>query len=213
MAETKPLIKICGITNLDDAKAAVEAGADMLGLIFVESSPRQIHIAEAKKVSAELRGAVKLVGVLVDAKPLKMLAFHELLGLDYIQCHGSESVKSYEEVKPVIKAIAINGDNSWQSDVVTHRKSAELLLFDKPKSLKDDRWLNQALDTLSATTDMPDFLFAGGLTPDNVEATFKRLRAIPGFKGIDVASGVEASPGKKDHDKMYTFCRKIREVS
>jgi phosphoribosylanthranilate isomerase len=211
MANVKPLIKICGITNLDDAKAAVDAGADMLGLIFVESSPRHIHIEEAKKISAQFRDKVKLVGVLVDANPAKMLELQELLGLHYIQCHGSESVKSYEEVKPVIKAIAINGDNNWQQDVATHRKSAELLLFDKPKTLKDNHWLDQTLSTLSTASSMPNFLFAGGLTPDNVQATFKQLQVIRGFRGIDVASGVEASPGKKDHDKMYEFCKIIRE--
>ena len=213
MAEMKALIKICGITNLDDARAAVDAGADMLGLIFVETSPRKVDIEEAKKIAAELRGLVKLVGVLVDAAPTNMLALQEMLGLNYIQCHGSESVKSYEDVKPVIKAISIDGANDWKQEMAMHRQSAELLLLDKPKSLNDDRWLDRTLDALSPSDNMPDFLFAGGLTAENVESTLARLRIIPGFKGIDVASGVETSPGKKDHKKMYTFCRKIREVS
>ena len=138
-------IKICGITSLDDALAALEAGADYLGLIFAQSSPRRVELEAAKEIIAGVAGRAQIVGVFKD-QDLEFVSDLALsLKLDYVQCHGKESV-DYARRLPtkVIKVLELEGvsasDSKLGSLAQEWKEDAHFLLFDRPKLLSDPEW-------------------------------------------------------------------------
>lgn len=194
-------VKICGITNIGDALAAVDAGADYIGLIFVESSPRNIDLRAAKSISAKLgtTRACKLVGVFQNANQDFVNTVKNAVGLDYVQLHGEESPDLCRSHSPSIKAV-----HSVQ-EALRFAGNADLLLIDRPKSNSKANWI-ETIAGHPALHSIPPFLLAGGLTPGNLGAAIECLAGCAGLIGLDVASGVESSPGQKDHKKINEFC-------
>ncbi len=215
-------IKICGITSVDDAMAALNAGADYIGLIFAENSPRKVDYAAAKEIMHSLEGRAKVVGVFKDQELDYVADLAQRLGLDFVQCHGSESVEYVRQLPvKVIRTIELMGFDAdgpdqeqagaqlreskeliemWQGD-------AAIMLFDRPKSLFDPKWYQHAIQQLIAVKPLPlPFFFAGGLSAENVGEVVAALEPF----GVDVASSIESAPGKKDIEKMNDFCRAIK---
>lgn len=215
-------IKICGITSIEDALAALDAGADYLGLIFAQSSPRRVEEAAAKEIIAAVKDRAKVVGVFKDQELNYVAGLAQKLALDFVQCHGAESTDFVRQIPAkVIRTIELEGfdadDLNREQAGARLRESKELIdrwqgeaammLFDRPKSLFDPSWYQRAMQQLIAIKPLPlPFFFAGGLTVENVSEVVAVLEPF----GVDVASSVESAPGKKDVDKMNDFCRAVK---
>ena len=193
------LIKICGITRPEDAEAAVDAGADLVGFIFVPGTPRALDEARLDWVR-EVEGAEK-VGVFLDSPLEKVMRIRDLLGLDWIQLHGDEP-DSFLEVlgEKVIRHVKVGTEVDW--DRVAHLSQRCLPLFD-PGAGGGVAW---AWETLAGRPADIRFGLAGGLTPDNVADAVRTI--CPHL--VDVSSGVEAAPGIKDHAKIRDFISNVR---
>lgn len=198
-----PLVKICGVTRAQDAVAAVNAGADWLGLNFYSGSPRYVEPARAAVIASAARKnkpGVAIVGVFVNAPVEEMQAVADSLALDYIQLHGNESVET----------CAVFGDKAIKAFRLTSEEDVEAatnfpcltILVDAPSAAYGgsgrlgDWSLAANLAKRSAR-----LMLAGGLNPDNVAAA---VSAVLPF-AVDVASGVESAPGEKDPEKMRRF--------
>lgn len=204
-------VKICGITNIEDARAAVAAGADFIGLIFAKESPRAISFETAKEIVHELDDRVSIVGVFKNNSPTEVDITVSALGLTLVQYHGSESPECCAFTdEQVIKAFELT-DNLTAESIGKYIGFTDYILLDRAKNSRDD--IQQLLATASKVTrshkELPPLFFAGGLTPDNVKEVVVTLHPF----AVDVASGVESSPGKKDHDKVKRFCQTVRENS
>jgi phosphoribosylanthranilate isomerase len=200
-------IKICGITNEADALFCAEAGADFLGFIFVPSSPRHIEPEKAGAVAARLResaNAPKIVGVFQDASVEYIQEIRNVVFLDLVQLHGSENDDEIRDLAmPAIKTLHV-GDTL--PDTHATPTAAWLLFdtFDERRSGGTGRRFDWSL--LATYERSKPFFLSGGLTPDNVVAAVSMVRP----DAIDVASGVEASPGIKDHDKVARLFERVR---
>ncbi|HEY9786913.1 MAG TPA: phosphoribosylanthranilate isomerase, partial [Candidatus Obscuribacterales bacterium] len=201
-------IKICGITNEDDAGIAISCGADFLGFIFVPASPRSVAPGVARQVIQNARGKVKAVGVFRDSPLDLVMDVAVEAGLDCVQLHGSEAPEVCADArarigKPVIKALEIASEKDLAVDVSRYRGAVDYLLFDRPKGSTEPEWLTMAVGKvmeIGSSIDVPYF-FAGGLNPFNVSDVVRRIKPF----AVDVASGVESEPGRKDHVKLQEF--------
>ena len=207
-------IKICGITNLDDACAAIEAGADLLGFNFYSKSPRYIAPERAGKIAAEIRsGGPKplLVGVFVNSPLEEVRSILEIAQIDLAQLHGDEPVIVLEQLHGRgFKALRPASEEEAEIDAewfAPHGPNAPVLLVD---AYRKDQYggTGQVADWSIATKLAQQYpiLLAGGLTPENVAEAIKQVRPW----GVDVASGVECAPGKKDVAKMKLFVERVR---
>jgi len=204
-------VKICGLTNLDDARMAWRAGADLLGFIFVPASPRCISPAQASAIINALReeGCQALcVGVFADAPASEVEKIAEQCRLDLVQLHGAEPPAYARALpRPVIRAHRVRGAVPWK----------ELLSFDAWAYLLDSYHPQQAGGTgqhwawdemdLSAVPPVR-LIIAGGLTPDTVAEAVRRLHPW----GVDVSSGVESRPGQKDPVRVRDFILRAKAV-
>jgi phosphoribosylanthranilate isomerase len=200
-------IKICGITNAEDARFCAGQGADFLGFIFVESSPRHIEPEKAATIAKSLRAsdaAPKIVGVFQDASADYVREIHSVVGLDLAQLHGNESEDEISELRiPAIKSLRV-GDTLPDTHATP---TAAWLLFDtydERRAGGTGRRFDWSL--LAMYERSKPFFLSGGLTPENVVAAVSMVRP----DAIDVASGVEASPGVKDHDKIARLFERVR---
>jgi phosphoribosylanthranilate isomerase len=192
-------VKICGVTNLADARAAVDAGADGIGLVFADS-PRRIEAEVAHSIVAELSPAAIFVGVFRDASLDVVNSVAKKVGLDCVQLHGSESPEFCAAVNHcVIKRFQIGGQN-LALEIPCYRTFASLL----DPGAGDGR----TFDWQRAAGLPHRIIVAGGLTPENVAEPIKLLRPF----GVDVASGVETAPGRKDRRKMIAFIQAVRRA-
>ena len=201
-------VKICGITNAPDALAAVEAGADALGFMFYEKSPRHISIPDATKIIRELPPFVMKVGVFVDAsEDLVMRAIGDC-GLNRLQFHGNESPEYCTQFGLMnMKAFRIRDGESLKAlaDYPTDAFLLDAFVADKLGGTGEK--FNWDLAVEAKKSGKLIFL-AGGLTPENVADAVKKVQPF----GVDVSSGVEAQPGKKDHDKVRAFIQAAKSV-
>jgi phosphoribosylanthranilate isomerase len=202
-------IKICGLTRLEDAVLAAELGADFLGFIFVPSTPRYIEPETAAEIVATLRGAghkSRVVGVFRDASVEYIRQIAGVVGLDVAQLHGNESDEDVDAVGlPVIKTFRV-GDTLPDT---TTAPNAAWHLFDTYEERRGGgtgRRFDWSL--LAAYPRTKPFFLAGGLGPDNVAAAISLVRP----DALDVASGVEAEPGIKDHAKLRALFERIKRA-
>jgi phosphoribosylanthranilate isomerase len=202
-------IKICGITNEVDALFCAEAGADFLGFIFVPSSPRHVEPEKAGEIASRLRempNRPKIVGVFQDASADYIREIQNVVSIDLVQLHGSESDDEIRELGiPAIKTLHVGGALPDAHGTPT----AAWLLFDTFDERRSGGTGRRFDWSLLATYDRSKpFFLSGGLTPDNVVAAVSMVRP----DAIDVASGVEASPGIKDHDKVARLFERVRRA-
>lgn len=197
-------IKICGITSLRDALTAVEAGADALGFVFAPS-PRRVTPEQAAAIIRELPPFVTTVGLVVDQDPLPIL---ELCPVDVLQYHGAESPETVAAApRRAVKAFRVRASADLQS-LATYRCSAFLLDAYVPGLAGGTgRQFPWELAREAQRFGRP-VIVAGGLTPDNVAQCIEQTRPY----GVDVSSGVESSPGRKDPHKVRTFIQAARSA-
>lgn len=199
-------IKVCGITNSADAIAAVEAGADALGFIFFEGSPRYVTPEKARAIIRELPPFVSKAGVFVNATPDKVGRTIEETGIDTLQFHGEEPpelCRGYN-VK-VIKAFRVQGKDML---ALMPRYDVDAWLLDsfsagaRGGTGATFDW-DLAVHACSLGTPV---VLAGGLNPENIAAAIERVQPY----AVDVSSGVESAPGQKDHAKIAAFINNAR---
>ncbi len=209
-------VKICGITTIEDALTAASAGADMIGLNFVKTSPRFIEREAARDLCAALRaefGAAcpLMVGVFVNELVSGISRTMDIVALNYVQLSGDESVEMLRELRGIaFKAIRPRNKIEALDDVryfapgASPQERIPSLLIDAYHPALYGGTGEQASEevALAVKNDTPRLMLAGGLTPENVGA---RVRAIQPW-GVDVASGVEGdTPGRKDPEKIWAF--------
>lgn len=191
-------VKICGIRNIEIAKAAVKLGADFLGFNFVPGSKRNIDPDIALEIINSVRGEVKIVGVFQDAKINEVNKIASDLKLDYIQLHGREDNEYINEVAiPVIKSITIKGQPA--------KIKADYFLLDRPK-----RGQGKMVDLEKAhhlAVSFPLF-YGGGLTADNVSKVVRKVKPF----AVDVAGGIETND-HQDLEKIKLFIRNAKGVN
>ena len=197
-------IKICGLTRAQDVKAAVEAGADVLGFVFA-SSPRCVSIDTAKRLSSYVPRGVLRVGLFMDQNRLEVEQVIATVPLDILQFHGSETEQECSAFKmPWLKAVAMENAGSLKQAERDFPGAAGLLLDSHSKGKRGGT--GKLFDwSLSRPVDKPVWL-AGGLNPDNVE---EAIHAVKPF-AVDVSSGVESRPGIKDAAMIDAFVQAVR---
>jgi phosphoribosylanthranilate isomerase len=204
----KTRVKICGITNLADAQVAVEAGADAIGFIFCEKSPRLISLKTAAEISKQISPFVMRVGVFVNAPADFVLRAIGEVGLTMLQFHGDEPPKFCTQFGLMnMKAFRIRDEKSLE-EIQNYQTDAFLLDAHSNSGLGGTgEKFNWDLAIAAQKFGQPIFL-AGGLTPENVGDAVRRVRPF----AVDVSSGVESAPGKKDAAKVRVFIAAAKSV-
>jgi phosphoribosylanthranilate isomerase len=208
---TRTFVKICGITTAEDALRAVEAGADAVGFVFYPMSPRRVDLARAAEVARELPPFVARVGVFVDATRDEMARTADVVGLDLLQLHGDEPPDGLEDLpRRALKAIRVGPGFSHEEALRYESQVAGLVV--------DTRLVGQTV--LPGGTGVPFdwrlvarlrdevrfLMLAGGLDPDNVAEAIAAVRP----HAVDVSSGVERLPGRKDAARLRAFLEAVR---
>ncbi len=199
-------MKICGITNIEDARHAAACGADALGFVFYPGSPRFVDPDQVRRIIAELPPMVTAVGLFVDEPPARIREMIEFCGLDTVQLHGGEEPDqcAYPPCR-VIKALRLRREMD-DSVFSAYQVSALLLdayVPDKPGGTGQRcDWVRAA-----AVAARHRVILAGGLNPENVAEAVRQVHPY----GVDVSSGVEKNPGQKDPEKVAMFIRMARE--
>jgi phosphoribosylanthranilate isomerase len=201
-------VKICGITNLPDGMAAAEAGADMLGFVFYEHSPRRISVEAASALAPRLPPFVLKVGVFVNPPEDLVLRAIRECGLNLLQFHGEEPPEYCLQFGLMsMKAFRVQDAASLQA-LSAYPTDAWLLdAYSPGKPGGTGETFNWGLALEARSSGRPIFL-AGGLTPENVAEAVRSARPY----GVDVSGGVEASPGRKDHAKVRAFIQAAKTV-
>ena len=211
MSERRLFVKVCGITSVEDGLAAAEAGADAVGFVFWPPSPRHVDAATARRIGAALPAALVRVGVFVDAPRQELTRVAEAAGLDVLQLHGSEPLEALAGLpRRAWKALRV-GPGFAPSEVARYAQRAAAILLDTGVEGAPGG-TGQAFDWQLArkARERAGFLIlAGGLTPENLGQAI----AAVGPDGVDVSSGVEASPGRKDAAKLRAFLAAARRAS
>lgn len=194
-------VKICGITRTEDAKAAAAAGADAIGLVFHQPSPRAVTMGTAQKIARTLPPWMAKVGVFVNENPADVRRAVETVGLTAIQLHGEETLEYIDYLNlniPVIKAIAVK--DGWERRLAYYADFPILLDAADPDAAGGTGrvWDHARFDEALRPS---WFVLAGGLNPENVAGAVERLRP----DAVDVSTGVESSPGVKDAAKISAF--------
>src|SRR5215213_638906 len=202
------LVKICGITNLDDALAAVAAGADAPGFNFYKPSPRYITPSSAREIIEQLPPSVLTVGVFVNEESPARIAAEA--GITALQLHGDESPDLCRELaadRYVIKALAVSDE--FNIDAVKSYETEAIMLDTRHNNLRGGT--GQVFDWSIAQQVrqlIPKLFLAGGLAPENVRAAIETVRPY----AVDACSALEDKPGKKDHQRMRAFIEAVRSV-
>ncbi|MGA7562715.1 MAG: phosphoribosylanthranilate isomerase [Desulfobaccales bacterium] len=199
-------IKICGITNLEDARLASELGADALGFIFHPASPRRVAPEAAREIIRQLPPLVLSVGVFVDEEAAVVRELAASLGLDWVQLHGRESPEYCKSLgRRVLKGFRIENESSLGA-LAAYRGAVQSFLLDTYKAGQAGG-TGETFDWKLArrAQHFGPVVLAGGLTPANVARAIEVAR----LQAVDVASGVEAAPGKKDPEKLRAFFESV----
>jgi phosphoribosylanthranilate isomerase len=200
-------VKVCGITNLEDALAALDAGADMLGFNFYARSPRYISAVEVGKIVELLPEGVSCVGVFVnESAPAEVERIARAAGLGAVQLHGDETPEFCEELRDLttIKALRVGADFNVETAAAYHTDAVLLDAYVAGARGGTGHTFDWTLATLTRERVAKLFL-AGGLSPDNVAAAVAAVRPY----AVDVCSGVETAPGRKSPQLMRRFVRAL----
>jgi phosphoribosylanthranilate isomerase len=201
-------VKICGITRSDDARFAVDAGADAIGLVFYEKSPRFVTNTQAAEISQIVPPFVTRVALFKDAEKLFIQSVLQQVEIDLIQFHGSETADFCEQFKlPYIKALGMKDpacDMDHLNRSVTTYATAKALLLDG-HAPGEAGGTGDTFDWSSVSGVAKPIILAGGLTADNVAQAIEIVRPF----AVDVSSGVESSPGIKDKEKISAFMNRL----
>ena len=210
-------VKICGITSLEDAQAAVAAGADALGFVFYEQSLRKMTPQSAAKIVATLPSEIEKVGVFVDHSAGQASEIAALVGLTGVQLAQNSIMERQNRLAGWPKIIlTISSDRLERGEPAANedmRGLADVFLVDSSSVAQPGGtgrtfdW-NRARPAVQALSAIRPVIVAGGLTPSNVTDAMRLLRPW----GVDVASGVEARPGKKNPDKVRAFVEAVRKA-
>lgn len=202
-------VKICGITNWADAKLAIDAGADALGFNFYAKSPRRISVSHAREIVRHLPKSVSAVGIFVDSSAAEILRIARTVKLGIVQLHGDESPRTVEQLArrlPVIKAFRV-GPSFHMKMLEKYRGAAAFLLDGFDSKLYGGTGKRFDWSIARQATRFAPVILAGGLTMQNAR---KAIRAARPF-AMDVCSGVEAFPGKKDGRKIRGFMAAVNK--
>ncbi len=211
------VVKICGLTNLDDAQCAVEAGADLLGFILYPKSPRFIPPARIAPITTALRDlapTMVTVGVFVNETPDNIVRALDEAGLDLAQLSGDEPPDDLRALQGRgYKAVReATGAQSYLSPIQTPnaklQNQPDLLLDANHPTLYGGSGMRADESLAAALSQKCRLLLAGGLTPDNVANAIRMARPW----GVDVSSGIESAPGRKDHAKVRAFIAAAKEA-
>lgn len=202
-------IKICGITSVEDAEVAVQAGVDAIGLVFYAPSPRAVSVELARTISAQIPPFVSVVGLFVDSSADEVAAVLSQVSIDMLQFHGAESPAFCAQFeRPWIKALRVRPELDLAQACDAYRDARGVLL---------DAWhdelpggTGEAFDwTLIRGSLALPVVLAGGLNDENVATAVARVRPA----AVDVSSGVESAPGKKDAARIHRFVAAVRSAS
>ena len=203
-------VKICGISNYEDAAMAVHLGVDAIGFIFAPS-PRQITHEKAREIICGIPPFVQTVGVFVNEKPDAIREIIGSCGLDFIQLHGDETPETCAEFMPhTIKAFRFRDGSVLQSIRPYHGKIKAMLFdsYDEKTRGGTGKTCNWDLAVRGKDFGIP-IILSGGLTPSNIERAISSVKPF----AVDVNSGLEKRPGKKDHLLMKELMEKIRKAN
>lgn len=201
-------VKICGITNLEDALAAVAAGADALGFLFYKKSPRYISPVKASRIIRQLPKRVTKVGIFVNAREATIRKIAKVCRLDMLQFHGNESAGFCDRFKEhkIIKSIRVRSKKDLRK-IINYNPSFFLFdTFTKSKLGGSGKSFDWSLLRCIEKFKQPVFL-SGGLNEKNVGEAIRIVS--PGW--VDVSSSVESAYGRKDHNKLKNFIRKVKK--
>lgn len=201
-------VKICGITNLEDARQALESGATFIGFNFYKRSPRYVTPGAARRILRRLPKKTKSVGVFVNEPEEKMLAIARQTGLNYLQLHGEESPTTVARLRrtlPVIKAVRVRNSSSI-AKLARYKHVAAFLLDGFDRRRLGGSGTSFDWEVVRRAKPAGHIFLAGGLTPGNVARAIRSAKPY----AVDVCSGVEAKPGKKDPALVKSFVRAVR---
>ncbi|MCG8905790.1 MULTISPECIES: phosphoribosylanthranilate isomerase [unclassified Pseudomonas] len=202
-------IKICGITRVEDALAAAEAGADAIGLVFYAKSPRAVSIQQARAIVAALPPFVSTVGLFVDASRCELGEILDAVPLDVLQFHGDETPEACSGWhKRYLKALRVKPGDDVAAQIDKYPQASGFLLDTYVEGIPGGTGL--AFDWSLVPNDVQrPLILAGGLTAANVAAAIAQVRPY----AVDVSGGVEASKGIKDAQKIRDFIAQCRSVA
>jgi phosphoribosylanthranilate isomerase len=206
-------IKICGITNLDDAMLAVKLGTDAVGCIFYEKSPRYVAVEAAKHIARQLPTHVARVGVFVNTPPEEILQYLHEIPLTAVQLHGDYPLSALQQfTREQVIAVVRVSEKFHASDLEGFQDHAAAILLDTHKkglyggTGETFDW-QAAVDAKAYGGRLANrVILAGGLNPDNAQQAVEMVNPY----ALDVSSGVEASPGKKDHAKLRLLFERLQ---
>ncbi len=202
-------IKICGITNIEDAEAAIAFGADALGFIFFQESPREISPQGAAAIIAKLPAFITTVGVFVDKPREEILKIVDQTGVSVIQLHGEESPEACLLPRKIIKGVRVKALESLEPLRRYQGLVSAFLLDTFAPHMPGGTGQVFNWDIAVEAKAFGRIILAGGLTPENISEAIRRVRPY----AVDVSSGVELEKGKKDHHKMKLFIERARSAS
>ena len=200
--------KICGITRIEDGLVAAEAGADAIGLVFYDKSPRAVDVRQARAILAALPPFVTSVGLFVNASRCFIGEVLDAVPLDVLQFHGDETPEQCEgHGRPWFKALRVRPGDDLHAEARRFAGARAILLDAYVPGVPGGTGERFDWSLIPADLPMP-LILAGGLTPDNVTEAIASVRPY----GVDVSGGVEAAKGIKDAAKVAAFIRRVRGV-
>ena len=198
--------KICGITRVEDALVAAEAGADAIGLVFYPKSPRAVSVQQARTIIAALPPFVTTVGLFVNASRCELGEILDAVPLDMLQFHGDERPADCEGYhRPYIKALRVRPDDDVAAQIEPYGNASGILLDTFVAGVPGGTGLAFDWSLVPRHLDRP-IILAGGLTPENVRSAIEQTQPY----AVDVSGGVEARHGIKDADKIRAFIRAVK---
>lgn len=198
-------VKICGITRVEDALAAIELGADAIGLVFYESSPRHVQLHQAAKIVAALPPFVSVVGLFVDATAEQIREVLTHVRLDVLQFHGDESAEFCRQFNtPYLKAVRVRPETNLVQYATDYADARALLLDAFAEGIPGGTGHSFDWSLIPKGLTRP-IILAGGLNAGNVTEAIRQVRPY----AVDVSGGVEREKGIKDADKIAAFIRGV----